>query len=214
MIAIALGLISLVVMTATGIVASSGAEDHLTFLGVGVQTTTAQVFVTGAIFGWLFLGAIWLLRFGLQRSGERCAELAARRGRRPSDWLGFGECDDVDVDRGVDRDGDGWRNGGIRGVSSVTSVGAVGRPGPARHSGGTPWRPDRRPDNAHRTVAATPKQSSMVNGDYPPSPITGRFPGIDVHRGTQRGQIGGGPGPMPGKDGRAQREHRRGDRGQ
>src|SRR2546429_9925728 len=105
MIAVALGLISLVVMIATAVVASSGAEDRLTFLGVGVHTTTAQVFVTGAIFGWLFLVAIWLLRVGLQRSGERCAELAARRRRRPSDWLGVGGWGDAGGIGGLDRAG-------------------------------------------------------------------------------------------------------------
>src|SRR2546429_9655860 len=116
MIAVALGLISLVVMIATAVVASSGAEDRLTFLGVGVHTTTAQVFVTGAIFGWLFLVAIWLLRVGLQRSGERCAELAARGRRRPGDWLGFGDWDEVGAMGGLEPvggpalDGRGWQS--------------------------------------------------------------------------------------------------------
>ncbi|MEZ0106347.1 hypothetical protein ABH920_000328 [Catenulispora sp. EB89] len=99
MIAVALGLLSLVVMIATGVAASSTADDHLTFLGVGVQTTTAQVFLTGAIFGWAFVIALWLLRLGMHRSGQRCAQLAARRSRRASEWLGFSE---------GDADGDGW----------------------------------------------------------------------------------------------------------
>jgi len=219
MIAVALGLISLVVMIATAVVASSGAEDRLTFLGVGVHTTTAQVFVTGAIFGWLFLVAIWLLRVGLQRSGERCAELAARRRRRPSDWLGFGDWDDVgdmgELDRvgARDRDGSGWHRGGI-GSAGDSSAAGVGGTGTTRHGGGTPWRSDRRPHNTHRAVATTPDQPGMVNGDYPPSPITGRVSGFNVHRGSQRRQIGGGSGPVPGKDGRTQSEHRRGDGGQ
>ena len=101
MIAVALGLIGLVVMIATGVAASSTAGDHLTFLGVGVQTTTAQVFLTGAIFGWLFVIALWLLRMGIHRSGERCAQLAARRSRRASEWLGFGE-------PRMEADGDEW----------------------------------------------------------------------------------------------------------
>lgn len=99
MIAVALGLISLVVMIATGVAASSTGGDHLVFLGVGVQTTTAQVFITGAIFGWVFVIALWLLRVGMHRSGERCAELAARRSRRAGEWLGFRESETED---------DGW----------------------------------------------------------------------------------------------------------
>ena len=101
MIAVALGLLGLVVMIATGVAASSTAGDHLTFLGVGVQTTTAQVFMTGAIFGWVFVIALWLLRVGIHRSGERCAQLAQRRSRRASEWLGFGEAEAA-------QDGDGW----------------------------------------------------------------------------------------------------------
>jgi hypothetical protein len=91
MIAIALGVLSLVVMIATGVAASSGGDARLSFLGVNVQTTTAQVFLTGAIFGWVFVVALWLLRVGIHRSGERCAQLAARRSRRTSEWLGFTE---------------------------------------------------------------------------------------------------------------------------
>lgn len=91
MIAVALALIGLVVMIATGVAASSTTGDHLTFLGVGVQTTTAQVFLTGAIFGWVFVIALWLLRLGIHKSGERCSQLAARRSRRASQWLGFSE---------------------------------------------------------------------------------------------------------------------------
>ena len=103
MIAVALGLLSLVVMIATGVAASSTADDHLTFLGVGVQTTTAQVFLTGAIFGWAFVIALWLLRMGMHRSGQRCAQLASRRSRRASEWLGFSESQSE-----ADGDGDGW----------------------------------------------------------------------------------------------------------
>ncbi|WP_194913338.1 hypothetical protein, partial [Catenulispora rubra] len=105
MIAVALGLLGLVVMIATGVAASSTGDDHLVFLGVGVQTTTAQVFLTGAIFGWVFVIALWLLRTGMQRSGQRCAQLAARRSRRASEWLGFSE---GDGEAGSDGYGDGW----------------------------------------------------------------------------------------------------------
>jgi hypothetical protein len=109
MIAVALALIGLVVMIATGVAASSTSGDHLTFLGVGVQTTTAQVFLTGAIFGWVFVIALWLLRLGMRRSGERCAQLAARRSRRVGAWFGFGF-----GDAETDRDGwDGWNEWGV-----------------------------------------------------------------------------------------------------
>lgn len=103
MIAVALGLLGLVVMIATGVAASSTGGDHLTFLGVGVQTTTAQVFMTGAIFGWVFVIALWLLRVGIHRSGERCAQLARRRSQRASEWLGFGR-----AKAKAEQDGDGW----------------------------------------------------------------------------------------------------------
>jgi hypothetical protein len=237
MIAVALGLISLVVMIATGVVTSSGSEDRLTFLGLGVQTTTAQVFVTGAIFGWLFLVAIWLLRAGIHRSGERCAELASRRGRGPGAWLGFGDPDEDD-------DGDGWddwsgvdgesggtgkpderepwpepdevrfradrpRSGGVDGV-----IGGTGGTSAARHGGGAPWRPDGRPDNTNRAVASAADQPGVLDGGHPPGPVAGRFPGIGVDRGAERGQVGGGAGPVPGEDRRADGERSRGDRGQ
>lgn len=105
MIAVALGLISAVVMVATGVLVSSSAQDHLTFLGVGVETTTAQVFVTGAIFAWVFVVALWLLRLGMQRSGARCAELAGR-------WAGLGA------------DGDAAEQGGRSGRPDPAGEGA------------------------------------------------------------------------------------------
>ncbi|GAA1959290.1 hypothetical protein GCM10009838_14520 [Catenulispora subtropica] len=242
MIAVALGLISLVVMIATGVVASSGGEDHLTFLGIAVQTTTAQVFVTGAIFGWLFLVAIWLLRIGIHRSGERCAELASRR-RRPSVWLGFAEEADTEEEnewggwdgwgrastqrsRWVEADAVRFRtrgetggahesgSGGGRSGGSVSSHGILDGTGTARHGGGAPWRPDGRPDNTNRAVAGTADQAGVLGGDDAPGPVTGRFPGVGVDRGAQRRQIGGGPGPMAGEDRRAEGEHPRGDSGQ
>jgi hypothetical protein len=127
MIAVALGLIGLVIMIATGVAASSTGGDHLTFLGVGVQTTTAQVFLTGAIFGWVFVIALWLLRVGIHRSGERCAQLAARRGRRASEWLGFGE---------PDADDDAWSDWDEWGFKGRRPDGGQGGRGSGRQGGG------------------------------------------------------------------------------
>jgi hypothetical protein len=211
MIAVALGLISLVVMIATGVVASSGGADHLIFLGIGVHTTTAQVFVTGAIFGWLFLVAIWLLRIGIHRSGERCAELAARRGRRspasPSAWLGFGP---VDPDEGPGWSGwDGWDDWDQWGRRT-----GVDRTGAAGHGGRAPWRADRRADEADRAVAGASEQGGAVRGGDAGRPVAGRLPGIGVAGGREGGQIGPGGGPVPGEDRGTQGEHRGGDRGE
>jgi hypothetical protein len=225
MIAMALGLISLVVMIATGVVASSDSEDHLTFLGVGVHTTTAQVFVTGAIFGWLFLVALWLLRIGVHRSGDRCAELAARRGRRPGAWFGFGDLEDAELWGGWedwagpgDKAGAGFHDrsteaDSVRFRSAATDA-IVGGTGAASHGGGTPWRPDAGFHRAHRAVAATAEQAGMLSADHSPGPVAGRFPVIGVDRGAQRGQIGGGSGPVAGEDRRPEGERSGGDGGQ
>ena len=232
MIAVALGLLSLVVMIATGVAASSTGGDHLTFLGVGVQTTTAQVFLTGAIFGWVFVIALWLLRVGMHRSGERCAQLAARRSRRASQWLGFGDGEpDHDDWGGWDEWGEwggmgrrarsdvrGTKPGGIRFRATVPLEsdaalpdGIIGRTGPTRYHRGAPWRPDGSADQANRAVAGTAEQPGPLGGGHPPGPVTGRFPGIGVDGGAQRRQIGGGPGPVPGEDRGAEGEHRPGE---
>ncbi|GAA2043220.1 hypothetical protein GCM10009839_52880 [Catenulispora yoronensis] len=237
MIAVALGLISLVVMVATGVVASSSGDDHLTFLGVGVQTTTAQVFVTGAIFGWLFLVAIWLLRIGVHRSSERCAALAARRGRRPADWLGFGDPDDPQGwgawdDWAAEGRGVRFRTAatentvplGILPLGTGTGTGtgsavdgglrAGGGAGPAGHGRRAPWRADRGADQANRAVAGTAEQLGALGGDRPAGPVAGRRPGVGMDGGAQRGQVGGGSGPVAGEDGGAEGENRHGDGGQ
>nr|WP_230418161.1 hypothetical protein [Catenulispora pinistramenti] len=260
MIAVALGLIGLVVMIATGVAASSTADDHLTFLGVGVQTTTAQVFLTGAIFGWVFVIALWLLRLGMHRSGERCAQLAARRSRRATDWLGFTESDADDdgwaawsdwgvLGRRPGNEGRGAEPGGIRfrtlpplgadgdvGGGASASAGAgtdagwsrsarsaggddirpkrvVGRTGPTRYGRSTPWRPGGGADKTNRTIASTSDQPYPLRGSHPPRPVTGR-PGIGMDSGTQRREIGGGPGPMPGENRGPEGEHSPGEGGQ
>jgi hypothetical protein len=222
MIAVALGLLSLVVMIATGVAASSGGDDHLTFLGVGVQTTTAQVFLTGAIFGWVFVIALWLLRVGIHRSAERCAQLAARRGRRAREWLGFREAE-PDGWHGWDE----WDAMGRRpGPESRFSAGAahepvdrlrdgiVGGTGTARHGGGAPGRADRGADDTDWAVAVAPDQPGPLGGGHPPSPVAGRFPGIGVDGGAECRQIGGGAGSMPGEDRGSQGEYRAGEGGQ
>nr|WP_228559094.1 hypothetical protein [Catenulispora pinisilvae] len=237
MIAVALGLIGLVVMIATGVAASSTADDHLTFLGVGVQTTTAQVFLTGAIFGWVFVIALWLLRVGMHRSGERCAQLAARRSRRASDWLGFTESDTDDdgwagwndwgvLGRRSGSEGRAAMPGGIR-LRTLPPLGAdgdtggddirpervVGRTGSTRHGRGTPWRPGGGADKTNRTVASASDQPYPLRDSHPPRPVTGR-PGIGMDSGTQRREIGGGPSAMPGENRGPEGEHGPGEGGQ
>lgn len=222
MIAVALGLISLVVMIATGVAASSTGGDRLTFLGVGVQTTTAQVFITGAIFGWVFVIALWLLRVGMHRSGERCAELAARRSRRAGEWLGFSDSEAED-----DGWGGGWDEWGGWGRRPGRS-GKKARGGRARgtRSGTAP------PSDADSTLADGVVADRGLLGGVRPDGVVGR-PGPAGHgRGApwcpdgrlhdadwpvagaadQPGPLGGGhpPGPVtgrlrgPGVDGGAQ----------
>jgi hypothetical protein len=221
MIALALGLISLVVMIATGVAASSTGGDHLAFLGVGVETTTAQVFLTGAIFGWVFVIALWLLRLGMHRSGERCAQLAARRSRRAGRWLGFGDAEADDAGwggwQGWDEWGDLGRPSGktgrrVRGVRFRAGLAdRIGGAGAAGDGRGTPWRADGRLDDADRAVARAADQPGLVPGGHPPSPVTRGLPGLGMDGGAQHRQIGGGPGAMPGEDRGADGEQRQGE---
>lgn len=240
MIAVALGLLSLVVMIATGVAASSTGDDHLTFLGVGVQTTTAQVFLTGAIFGWAFVIALWLLRAGMHRSGLRCAQLAARRSRRASEWLGFSGSE-AEGDGYGDGYGDGWGGWGewddwravgrrsgsdVRGSQShgvrfrstapldaegTLTDGIVGRAGTTGHGRGAPWRADGGADKANRAVAGAPDQPGALGGGHAPGPVAGRLPGLGVDGGAQRRQVGGGSGPVAGEDRGAEGEYRSGE---
>jgi hypothetical protein len=224
MIAVALGLLGLVVMIATGVAASSTAGDHLTFLGIGVQTTTAQVFMTGAIFGWVFVIALWLLRVGIHRSGERCAQLAQRRSRRASEWLGFGE---ADAEAG--QDGDGWGGwdewGGLgretRGArarfriaasaSDVDSDSAqptriVGWTGAAGDRRAAPGCGDGGADQAYRAGAGTGEQPGPVGGGHAAGPVAGDLVGLGVGGGAERGEVGGGSGAVAGEDGGSEGE--------
>jgi hypothetical protein len=228
-IAVALGLISAVVMVATGVVVSSSGEDRLAFLGVGVATTTAQVFVTGAILAWVFLVALWLLRVGMQRSGARCAELAGR-------WAGFGFAG-ADDRRGGGRsrqrqqaDGDPELPFDLAGLGLAGGIGLarvdlsridlsrgdrgpVTRPGPAADGGGAPRRRLGGPDFADLSFAAARDQGRAVTLDRTLGPGAGTVAaaaaalGIRVRRRGQRAEVGSGPGPVPGEDGRADDEH-------
>jgi hypothetical protein len=79
MIAVALAVIAGVVAVTCGIVADSNHSDSLTFLGVMVKTTAAQIFLAGAICTWALFAALWLLSVGVRRSRERTIELRALR---------------------------------------------------------------------------------------------------------------------------------------
>lgn len=222
MIAIALALIGLVVMITTGVAVSSSGDDHLAFLGIGVETTTAQVFLTGAIFAWLFVIALWLLRSGLQRSNTRCAQLAVRRARREEarrssaglgSWLGFGPADaqhaepvalasvedtlpDVYAQTWPDAEPTGqWFGlgiGGTGGIGGAGGAGGVGGAGSGGDDGGPPHRGDGGPDLTHRRVAAARDQAGASTPRYASGPGAGR---PDLHgRAGLRGFSGGSGG--------------------
>ncbi|HET9169973.1 MAG TPA: hypothetical protein VFN97_11065 [Actinospica sp.] len=71
-----------VVAVTCGIVADSNHADSLTFLGVMVKTTAAQIFLTGAICTWALFASLWLLSIGIRRSKERGIELRAIKALR------------------------------------------------------------------------------------------------------------------------------------
>ena len=75
MIAVALVVIIGVVAVTCGIVADSNHADTLTFLGLLVKTTAAQIFLAGAICTWALFASMWLLSVGIRRSKERGLEL-------------------------------------------------------------------------------------------------------------------------------------------
>ena len=81
MIAVAVAVIGLVILLTGGVVAGSNTPDTLTFFGVTVRTTGAQIFLTGAICTWAVLAATWLLAVGIRRSRERGEQLALLHGR-------------------------------------------------------------------------------------------------------------------------------------
>jgi hypothetical protein len=81
-IAVALGVIAAVLLLAVGVVTATATPDSLTFFGASIRTTSAQVFLIGAICTWALLVASWLLMVGIRRSRERGADLAAARRQR------------------------------------------------------------------------------------------------------------------------------------
>jgi hypothetical protein len=84
MIAVALVVIIGVVAVTCGIVADSNHADTLTFLGLMVKTTAAQIFLAGAICTWALFASMWLLSVGIRRSKERGLELRLLKAvRRP-----------------------------------------------------------------------------------------------------------------------------------
>src|SRR5580704_7639440 len=75
-IAVALGVIAAVVLLTVGVVTSAATPDSLSFYGASIRTTSAQVFLIGAICTWALLVASWLFMAGVRRSRERGAQLA------------------------------------------------------------------------------------------------------------------------------------------
>lgn len=99
MIAVALGVIAAVLLLTVGIVTSAATPDYLTFFGASIRTTSAQIFLVGAICTWALLVASWLLTVGIRRSRERGAQLAEARRRAAARRAGSPR-------RGVVADGD------------------------------------------------------------------------------------------------------------
>jgi hypothetical protein len=91
MIAVALAVIAGVVAVTCGIVADSNHADTLSFLGLMVKTTAAQIFLAGAICTWALFAAVWLLSVGIRRSRQRGLELRALRALRADLRLGVGD---------------------------------------------------------------------------------------------------------------------------
>ncbi|HXR71507.1 hypothetical protein [Actinocrinis sp.] len=82
-IAVAVAVIGAVILLTGGVVAGSEVPGTLSFFGVTVHTTSAQIFLTGAICTWALLAAAWLLTMGIRRSRQRGVQLASLRGQLP-----------------------------------------------------------------------------------------------------------------------------------
>jgi hypothetical protein len=95
MIAVALAVIAGVVAVTCGVVADSNHADTLTFLGLMVKTTAAQIFLAGAICTWALFAAVWLLSVGVRRSRQRGLELRALRALRADLRIGDGDGDGI-----------------------------------------------------------------------------------------------------------------------
>lgn len=83
MIAVAVAVIGAVILLTGAVVAGPEIPGSLSFFGVTVHTTSAQIFLTGAICTWTLLAAGWLLSAGIRRSRRRGAQLALMRARDP-----------------------------------------------------------------------------------------------------------------------------------
>jgi hypothetical protein len=106
-IAVALGVIAAVLLLAVGVVTAAATPDSLTFFGASIRTTSAQVFLIGAICTWALLVASWLLMVGIRRSRERGADLAAARRQREVTGRGGVAADPGSLDGGACGDGGG-----------------------------------------------------------------------------------------------------------
>ena len=95
MIAVALAVIAGVVAVTCGVVADSNHADTLSFLGLMVKTTAAQIYLAGAICTWALFAAVWLLSVGIRRSRQRGLELRALRALRADLRLGAGDGDEA-----------------------------------------------------------------------------------------------------------------------
>jgi hypothetical protein len=78
-IAVAVAVIVAVLLLTGGVLAAPKAPGTLSFFGVTVHTTSAQIFLTGAICSWTLLAASWLLTAGIRRSRRRAAQLTLHR---------------------------------------------------------------------------------------------------------------------------------------
>jgi hypothetical protein len=84
-IAVALLVIAAVILLTVGVVTAATTPDYLNFFGASIRTTSAQIFLIGAICTWILLVACWLLMAGVRRSHERGAELAAAKRQAMAD---------------------------------------------------------------------------------------------------------------------------------
>jgi hypothetical protein len=133
MIAVALVVIIGVVAVTCGIVADSNHADTLTFLGLMVKTTAAQIFLAGAICTWALFASMWLLSVGIRRSKERGLELRLLKAVRRSRLSGAVAVTDSAMGTDVSHlaglsptTGPGNR-ADDQGMSASISFGAVGR---------------------------------------------------------------------------------------
>jgi formate/nitrite transporter FocA (FNT family) len=78
-------LIGAVLLITGGVVADSTDDETLTFYGIWIHTSAAQVFLTGAICTWLLLAGMWLLRFGMRRSRDRRVQYLSSRATEEHD---------------------------------------------------------------------------------------------------------------------------------